>query len=327
MLTRSLTLAAVAAFSSTLAAQSTYTEVGQYSLPFLGANASTAIDGNGILWRLAGSNVYRQAAINSSTFNLVGSVDASGSGLSISPDGSRFAFVGSGNIVRSGLTSALSTSSQLVTTQTTTGGNVSSGGMIWSGSSFYVSSFTPQIPGPGGGIPARVDIVRITGDTSPTVTPVATTGPIVATGSAGGLAERAGRVYWEFDRGFDSARVVALDLAALGSATTPITDAQIIRDTVVRGRALTVDGNNTVISTGQTFNTIGQFFNGFTGASNPGIGSIGGSATFILYNNITSELLVGTNRAGEVALRFTIPTPSAVAALGLMGLAAARRRR
>lgn len=327
MIVRAFAVAAAAAFSTSLVAQSTYTQVGQYDLPFLGASTSTAIDSNGILWRLAGSNVYRQAGVNSSTFDLVGSVDASGSGFSISPDGQRFAFVGSGNTVRSGLTSQLSTAAPVVTTSATTGGAVSAGGIIWSGQSFYVSSFSQSIPGPGGGTPASLNVFRITGDVAPTVTRVATIGSVQNTASAGGLAERGGRVYWENDLGFDTARVFTLDLAALDAAVTPITTLPIVFNTVVRGRALTVDGNSTVISTGQTFSTIGQFFNGFTGASNPGIGSIGGSATFILYNNITSELIVGTNRAGEVALRFTIPTPGAAAVLGLAGVAAMRRRR
>jgi hypothetical protein len=314
-------VAAAAVGPSAVLAQSTYTEVGSYARP----SNTLAIGPDGLLWALNGTEVLRQAAINSATFDVVGSLNAGGSVLSISPDGTRLVVV-DGTTVRAALISSLSTSSSTATINSTVPGGRFRDGVAWTGNNLLVGVATP-FGGPG--VPATSQILRL--DFGTGLTPAITVAASIdGSGTQGGsIGVGLGRVYWTPQTGGDdSSRTRGYDLATLLASPTPLGDSPTDIRPFISRSFTGVDGNGAVIvGDVRSGMAVATAYNPATGASILDFSSAFGFP--IGYNSTTGELLIAESRIGRGSLvvRYSIPAPGFGAALLIGGLAVARRRR
>lgn len=325
--------------SAALAAIPPYTLIGSYALP---ASGAYAVGSDGRLLVMQGATVLRQSALNSASFEVAGSVDASlispfgASFLSLSPDGSTLA-IGDGNFsagasvhfVRvSDLTAAAPAAVRSVVV-----GNSSA---AWLGNStLFVSGSDPAFNSQV----ARVSVTSLTSD-------VVING---IGGASGGVAVRGGRLYtgngFTFNApglGSQTGDVKAFDLSTFGAAPVNFEASGVTVARALSAASLGFDGlGNLLIGGGDLFTPGGDrgaavvVDGGAVAAALAGGGVAPAASTLrlspagevfygVTWNEATQELLVVGN---DTVFRYAVPAPGAAAVFGVVGAANARRRR
>lgn len=303
-------------------AQSVFTPIGQFSLP-AGVDAWD-VGPDGRVWGIVGSSIVRQTAVNASTYVPVGSVPsgtvASFGASFLRISGTGVLAIGDNNFGAGARVHLLEAANLSISAPTATSslilGNYDA---RWNGSSLYVtgagSDFVPFV--------SRVDYTDA-------ATPLAATRVITGIGGAsGGIDFSAGRLFTGvgFDAGgFVSGDIRSFNLAAINS--NPIATLYGAGTVIPGGPALSAstlafDSNGTLL--------VGGFGGGEALAINittgtrtslsPG-GNTGGYA--VAFNAFTGEAIISQS---GVAYRYSVPTPSVIAGVALVGVFAARRRR
>ncbi len=309
-----------------------YTQVGTFVLP----SGPWDLLPDGRILQLRGNDVFRQDALNASTFSRVGgfapgSFPNFGSGpspsfLRVSPDGSRLA-VGNnqfnvGNAVLVGNFADLSTSTNLPVSSLT----APNFDAAWDGNGrLYITGADTST---FASVLTRVDIDPPNGPSSTRVI----TG--IGNGS-GGVAVRNGTLYVGvgFLSGGSAGEVRAFDAAALGSAVGSVAfNTGTFAADALSGASLGFDRlGNLLIGGADSFGSPPDF--GYAAVvdladpANPLRLSPAGplvDSYRIAFNTATDELLVA---ADGTAYRYAIPAPATAATLALGGLLAFRRRR
>lgn len=309
-----------------------YTPVGSFALP----SGPWDLLPDGRILQLRGNDVFRQDALNASTYTRVGgfapgSFPNFGSGpspafLRVSPDGARLAVgnnqFNANNAVLVGNLADLSTSANLPVSSLA----APNFDAAWDGNGrLYVtggdaSTFASVL--------TRVDIDPPAGPTSTRVI----TG--IGNGS-GGVTVRNGTLYTGvgFSFGTNTGEVRAFDAATLAAANSPVAfSTGTFTADILSGASLGFDRfGNLLIGGGDAFSSSPDFgYAAVVDLADPlnplrlsPAGTQVGSYR-IAFNTATDELLVAASGA---AYRYAIPAPATAATLALGGLLACRRRR
>lgn len=310
-----------------------YELVGSFSLP---GSGPWDLLPDGRVLQLRGSDVFRQDALNASTYSRIGSLDPAlfpnfGAGpspsfLRVSPDGSRLAVgnnrFSAANAVYVADTAALNPAAHTPVT-TITAPNFDA---AWDGNSrLYVT---------GGDASTFASVVTRL-DLEPNSIPPTATRVLTGIGDAsGGVTVHDGSLYVGvgFLFGGSAGEIRRFDANAFATLTAPaaFTTGTIFAD-ALSGASLGFDPlGNLLVGGGDSFGSPPD--SGYAAVVDPAqpgnplrLSPAGALSSYqITFNHATGELLV----AGlDTAYRYAIPSPGALTALAALGLLAARRTR